>query len=181
MDVGKLSGRTARRISEISEDDYRRLQPKLVAAFRRRGATVEDARELAQETLLQAYKSLSSFRGRSALDTWVVSIGKQLWLKNCRDRVRLKRRGKEMSLESAELRGQALAENSHEDRVIARDQLARARRSILRLPRAMRDALMLHVKGHKYRAIAALLDVSENQVASLIHQARKKLRREAGG
>lgn len=179
-DAIQLSGRTARGRSEITEEDFSRLYPKLVATFCRKGASPEDARELAQETLLQAHRGLANFEGRSAFDTWVISIGKQQWLKKWRDRGRLKRSAEELSLEAAEVRGQPLAERSHEERVIAKDQLGRTRQSILKLPQAMRDALTLHVEGHKYRAIAVLLGVSENQVASLIHQARRKLRREAG-
>ena len=174
------SGGTQRGRSTITEDDFRRLHPKLVAAFRRKGASPEIARELTQETLLAAHRGVAKFKGQSAFDTWVVSIGKQLWLKDCRDRGRLKRNAEETSLEAAALSGREPFERSHEDRVIARDQLARTRRLIRELPRAMREALTLHIEGHRYRAIAVVLKVSENQVASLIHQARRKLRREAG-
>lgn len=181
-EVRILSGRAAEHRKTITEDDFYRLHPKLVAIFRRQGASPEDARELTQETLMLAHKSLESFQGRSTFDTWVISIAKQTWLKDCRDRGRLKRTSvEEVSFATAELRGQTPYEKSHEDRAIAKDRLTHLSRSIKELPQSMRDALILHVKGHKYRAIAVLLDLSENRVSSLIHQARRKLRRQAGG
>ncbi len=48
------------------------------------------------------------------------------------------------------------------------------------LPEEQQQPLLLLAQGFKYRQIAQLLGVSENRVSSLIHQARKKLRREVG-
>lgn len=177
---GKLSGKKGTGHSEITREDYQRLHPKLVGAFCRLGASAEEARDLTQETLLQAHKGLASFRGRSELDTWVVSIGKKVWLKHYRDQCRLKRSAEEIPFEAAEvLPDKAPKEKSHEDLVIARDLLARARIAILGLPEAMRQAFTLHLEGRKYRHIAALMDISENRVSSLVHQAREKMRRQA--
>ena len=180
MDGGKLSGRKGpSRRRGITEEDYYRLHPKLVGLFRRRGVPPEDARELAQDTLLQAYKNLASFEDRAAFDTWVLSIAKNRWLHHRRDKARMKRSAEEIPLDVAASSGHVPTVNGHEARVIARDLLSRVRQSMRRLPEAMRQALLLHADGHKYREIASLLGVNVNQVSSLIHQARAKLRREA--
>ena len=181
MDGGKLSGRkspSGRR--DITAEDYHRLQPKLVTLFRRKAVSQEDARDLAQETLLQAHRNLASFQERSAFDTWVVSIAKNIWLHYCRDQGRMKRDAEELPLDAAASDPRHVPSvNSHEGQVIDRDRLARVGKLMRQLPEAMKQALLLHAEGHKYRHIATLLGVNVNQVSSLIHQARAKLRREA--
>jgi RNA polymerase sigma-70 factor (ECF subfamily) len=165
-------------LRRITEEDFFRVQPKLVARFRWLGASREEARDLTQETFLRAQRGLDTFEGRSQLDTWLVSIAKRVWLQNRRDHRRQKRSAVEVSLEilqgTADVPSAAL---DLEGDVIARDRLVRAKQAIKELPEAMRQALTLHLEGHKYHRIAALLRVSENQVSSLIHQARQKLRR----
>ncbi len=165
----------------ITEEDFQRLQPKLVGHFRRQGSTLEGARELAQETLLQAHRNLSQFRGQAEFDTWVLSIAKILWLRQRRDRKRLKRTAEEVPLD--ELRDSAglgmTDAASPERHAVASDMLARVRGAMRRLPDEMRRALMLHIKGHKYREIAENMDMTQNRVSSLIHQARAKLRQAA--
>lgn len=163
---------------EITEGDFQRLFPRLVALFRRKGASLETARDLAQTTLLEVHKSLASFEERSAFDTWVLGIAKKVWLHHLRDTKREKRDGKEVALETAEavpVRDQSVA--SSEERAIWRDLIRRAGEILTALPEQMRQAFQLHVvDGLKYRHIAVLLGISENRVSSLIYQARQKLR-----
>ncbi len=178
-DVGQGKGGNGRGRREITEEDFRRLHPKLLAAFRQLGCGREESRDLTQETLLRAHRNLGSFRQRAQLDTWVVSIGKKVWLQHVRDQNRLKRSASEISLETARSRPMSAPSiRSHEAVVIAKDAMARLDRSIRRLPEDMQQALTLHARGHKYREIAGLMGVPENRVSSLIYQARQRLRRE---
>ena len=166
----------------ITEEDFRRLQPKLVGYFRRQGLSLDDARELAQDTLLQAHRGLGSFQGRCELDTWVVSIAKKLWLKRRRDRRRLKRAAREVPADDLDAGAEPAAQTAGpEERAAAGELLAGVRRAMRRLPEEMRQALVLHVRGHKYREIADRMGVTQNRVSSLIYQARAKLRQEARG
>ncbi len=177
-DVAKLSaeGDSGRR--EISAEDYHRLHPKLVARFRREGAAAEEVSDLINETFLRAHRSLDNFEARSELDTWVISIAKAVWLQHRRGRRRLKRDAPEIALEAATFEIPDRRKNPEEE-VIDSNQLAWARRAIQRLPEAMREALCLYLDGRKYREIARQMNVSESRVASLIHQAKQKLHREA--
>jgi RNA polymerase sigma-70 factor (ECF subfamily) len=179
-DVTKLSAEGEPGPREISAEDYHRLQPKLVAILRDQGASIEQAREMIQETFLRAHRNLETFEGRSAFDTWVVSVAKLTWLQHQRDQRRLKRNADETALDAVSLEIPDAAQNP-EKQVIARDQLDRIRRAIQRLPEAMQQAFRLHLAGHKYRQIAGLMGIPESRVTSLIHQARQKLRREAAG
>ncbi len=175
-----MDGEQLSRRREITEEDYQRLHPKLVGLFRRKGASPEDARDLTQDTLLEAHKSLANFDRHSALDTWVISIAKNLWLHHLRDRGRLKRSAEEVPLDAdTTSRRDVPTVAGHENQVIDRDRLARLGKLVAKLPDAMRQALVLQAKGHKYKHIATLLGVNVNQVSSLIHQARTKLRRDS--
>ena len=179
-EVGNSSEGNGPGVRGITEDDFHRLQPKLVGHFRRQGCSLEDARELAQDTLLLAHRGRHSFQGRSGFDTWVVSIAKKLWLRRLRDRKRLKRAAEEVPVD--ELHGGAgppTEAAGPEQHAAAGELLGRVRRAIRRLPEEMRRALVLHVEGHKYREIADRMGVTQNRVSSLIHQARAKLRQEA--
>ncbi len=163
----------------ISEQDFHRLHPKLTGHFRRQGASSEEARDLSQETLLRAHKNRHSFEGRSDYDTWVVSIGKLVWLQHGRNQRREKRSGEEIPMEDfQDGQGPTSRGPDPEENAVAGELAARTNESMRALPELMRQALMLFVQGHKYRAIAVLLGTTENKVSSLIYQARAKLRRQ---
>ena len=174
-----LQGRSGPVRREITEEEFHQLYPKLVAVFRQKGVPLDEARELAQETFLQACKSLGSFRERSTLDTWVISIAKRVWLKSLRARLTQKRGATEVSLDAVGASpDETLGSATFEETVLSRDLLERVGQAIQQLPDGMRSALLLYARGVKYREIAVRLGISENRVASLIHQARRKLRRE---
>ncbi len=175
---GELSGGNGPGLTSLGKEDYQRLHPKLTAHFRRQGCSGEEARDLVQETLLRTWQSREKFQGRSELDTWVVSIAKTVWLQDARDRGRQKRRAEEVPIETLHAGASPSGGAPGPEAVaVGKDLLARTTQAMRELPEAMRQALKLYLDGHKYRHIAILLGVSENQVSSLIHQARAKLRR----
>lgn len=159
----------------ITLEDFERLYPKVVAVLRKKGVSYEDACDLAQTALLEAHKSFHKFQGRSDLDTWVVSIAKNLLLQDLRNRRRQKRSAEEVPLDDS------LHAEGFEEQVIARDLMEQACKAIRALPEEQQQPLVLLGRGFKYREIAKILNISENRVSSLIHQARKKLRRELRG
>lgn len=163
---------------ELSEADFARLHPKLISLFRRLGMSLESARDLAQETFLQVCISLESFEGRSNLDTWVYGIGKKVWLKSLRSGGALKRDAPEVEIGDSGADEGAEASPTLEEQLVGQDLLDRVKISIRTLPASMRDSLVMYADGSKYREIAVRLGISESRVASLIYQARAKLRRE---
>lgn len=165
---------------EITRDDFDRLHPKLIAIFRRKGVGPEQAEDLVQETFLRMCRSLSTFEGRSALDTWAISIAKNVWLQEGRNQTREKRHAEQVPIDdpatSAVFTDPGVGA---EDELQTRERLGRVGRAIARLPEALQQALLLStIHGEKHRVIASLLQTTENGVASLIHQARKKIRSE---
>lgn len=54
-------------------------RPYVVRYLRSLGASVEDSEDLAQDTLLTAWRSLSGFRGDSRLSTWLCRIARRTY------------------------------------------------------------------------------------------------------
>ena len=130
------------------------------------------AEELSQDGFVQAYRNLRAFRGESSFRTWLYRILLNLH----RDRIR--RRSREES------RLDALRRDPEVHRTDAPDADARAaeleeeiRRKVADLPDRQREVLVLHVyQGLDYRAIAAALECSYDDVKVNLSLARKRLR-----
>ncbi len=169
---------------EITAEDYRRLHRQLHAQILRAGVSPTEVEDLIQETFLHAQKALDrgQFEGRSALDTWVVSIAKKRTLKYHRRQRAAKRRAPLVPLErsGAPDAGAAatVVARDPDPQVSASDRelLGRALVAIEGLPDDFRAPLVLSVDGHSYEQIAKLLGIPVSRVTSRIHQARAKLR-----
>jgi RNA polymerase sigma-70 factor (ECF subfamily) len=166
----------------VSLDDLWAFFPSLVVHFRKQGLSLEDAEDLVQETLLAAVTKLHTFRGDSRLSTWVFSIAKRKCLLFWRYRRAQKRTAVEVStavaLEDAEPGAVAIDPAAGPERhSLDRERYRAVRDEIPRLPEKIREPLLLAVRGVPYKDIARRLRCSVNEVASRIHQARRKLRR----
>lgn len=169
-----------------SDDDFRRLFELLVRRFRNLDADPELASDLAQRTLMEAWESRGSFRGEAQLDTWVVSIGKNVWAEHWRRLGRISRAADEVPLdasaESSKLpRPWSPRTESPEALATQHDLIERAKTLLREMAPERRAALRLWVLGHPYKEIAVLLGVRVSRVSSQIREARMKLRRELFG
>lgn len=63
---------------------YRQQFGKVTAYFRRCGATDGEARELAQDSFLRAYRALADFRGEAQFATWFWTIARHVWIDHLR-------------------------------------------------------------------------------------------------
>ena len=130
------------------------------------------AEELSQDGFVLAHRSLKGFRGEASFRTWLYRILLNLH----RDRIRRKSR-EEARLETlrqhaAESHG---SDPGAEKRAEELDEVIRRR--VAELPDRQREVLVLHVyQGLDYRAIAAALDCSYDDVKVNLSLARKKLR-----
>ncbi len=140
----------------------------------------DSAEELAQETFVRAYRSLSGFRGEARFSTWLVQIA----LHAARDRQRSKERTKIISLnELEERRGH---EAKLEETRSAFDPLAelsesefnaRLQKGLESLPADYREVFVLrHLEELGYEQIAALTKSSVGSLKVRSHRARKLLR-----
>ncbi|MCP4660368.1 MAG: RNA polymerase sigma factor [bacterium] len=169
------------RFRQLFDDYYRPVS----YFFARRGFSPEECRDLAQETFINVFKGIATFRAETSHKDWVFRIAKHLWLNRMRDGATIKRRAYEVSYEDAFVDGQPMAVGElrngsanpgPEERLLRDEQSALLRDALDQLPRQMRRCLMLRLQGEKYREIAVVLGISLQTVRSHLSQARQRLR-----
>ena len=139
----------------------------------------DEALDISQEVFLRVFRTISGFRGQSALRTWIYRIvvnqvrNRQRW---CRRR----RRADEVSLEEHLKQGGDLESKQDvlPDRLLAsKETAARIWQALDRLPFDQRTALILReVDGLRYEEIAFSLDIAIGTVKSRLTRARQALR-----
>jgi RNA polymerase sigma-70 factor, ECF subfamily len=134
------------------------------------------AEDLTQETFLQLFRKIGSFRGESAFSTWLHRLAVNTVLMHFR-----KKGWREVSLEEP-LESQSEDGSAREfgtrDRVLcgSLDRIT-LERAIEDLPPGYRIIFVLHdVEGYEHSEIAALLGCSIGNTKSQLHKARLKLR-----
>ena len=144
----------------------------------------DEALDLSQEVFLRVFRTLSNFRGQSALRTWIYRIV----INQARNRQRWWRRRHRSDVVSLDdhLRRCGDVESKNDllpDRLLAsKETAARIWEALERLPFDQRTALILReVDGLKYEEIAYSLDVAVGTVKSRLTRARQALRAEVLG
>lgn len=139
-----------------------------------------EAEDCAQEAFLQCFLKLSSFRGDSALSTWLHRLAVNVVLMKLRSRrgrpvpVTLTPPSENGSSDNAPTKCLSI-EDSYLAGTIDRIALTRALR---RLPRGYRAVFLLHdVEGLVHSEIARKLGCTVGNSKSQLHQARLRLRR----
>jgi RNA polymerase sigma-70 factor (ECF subfamily) len=139
----------------------------------------DEALDLSQEVFLRVFRTLSSFRGRSALRTWIYRIA----VNQARNRRRFwsrRRRSDQVSLDEHLLKFGELESKQDilPDRLLASKETAvKIWQALARLPFDQRTALILReVDGLRYEEIAFTLDVAVGTVKSRLTRARQALR-----
>jgi RNA polymerase sigma-70 factor (ECF subfamily) len=143
-----------------------------------------DAPDVLQETFLQVYRHLPSFRGDSQFGTWVYRIATNAALMLRRSRTRRPAESLEAFLPRFDARGMHLATPaelqvaSRADELLDRQMLAqRAREVIARLPDLYRDAFVLRdLEEMSTSDVALALGVEPATVRQRVHRARLMLR-----
>ena len=145
----------------------------------------DEALDLSQEVFLRVFRTLASFRGQSALRTWIYRIvinqarNRQRWW-------RRRHRDEQVSLDAhVEKFGEIESKNDSAtpDRVFVRKETAsRIWKALDRLPFDQRTALILReIDGLRYDEIAYSLGIAVGTVKSRLTRARQALREELLG
>ena len=154
---------------------YQRRLVRLLSQFIRDSAEVED---IAQETFIKAYKSLSSFRGDSAFYTWLYRIGINA-AKNFL--VAQKRRASNTSsnfdiedAENFEEGGQLRELATPESELISKQVAQTVSQALNELPEELRTAITLReIEGLSYEEIASVMNCPTGTIRSRIFRARE--------
>ena len=169
MEAANLVSRSQAGDFEAFETIYRQHAARLYTLACRMAGSPEDGEDLLQEIFLQAYRKLGSFKGDSALGTWLYRLA----LNHCLDYVRSRHAKMSKLTETLD------AETSHppvarRDTPIAKLDLERA---LDRLPDGCREAFVLHdVEGFDHNEVGRLLGIAEGTSKSQVFKARAKLR-----
>ena len=154
------------------EELYKAHSGRLYSLACRMLGNPADAEDLLQEIFLSAHRKLESFRGDSALGTWLYRLGMNQILDHVRSRAGRAGQltdGLEDATVLADATGHRLA-----DRAIDRIDLERA---LAELPEGCRAAFLLHdVEGLEHREVSEVLGIAEGTSKSQVHKARLRLR-----
>ncbi|MDQ1560332.1 MAG: polymerase sigma-70 factor, subfamily [Pyrinomonadaceae bacterium] len=149
----------------------------------------EEARDLTQETFLQAFRSIAHFRGDADLRTWLYRIA----VNQARNRWRWwrrRRRGSTVSLDATDethelpLATRLVDEHAPdpEARTLSHEREEILLAAVRQLARPYREAVVLRdVEGLSYEEVAAALDISVGTVKSRLSRGRTELRRKLEG
>jgi RNA polymerase sigma-70 factor (ECF subfamily) len=150
----------------------------------------EEARDLTQETFLQAFRHLANFRGDADLRTWLYRIA----VNQARNRWRWwkrRRRDRTVSLDApvgdengAPLSAGLAAESAGdpEQQALARERERALMAALATLSRPYREVIVLRdIEGLSYEEVAQALDMNIGTVKSRLSRGRDELRRRLEG
>jgi RNA polymerase sigma-70 factor (ECF subfamily) len=176
----------AARVSDAVRFDrlYREHVDRIFRFAQRLCGQTDDAKDLVQDTFLNAYRGLKDFRGEASLATWLYAIAARACI-----RMRRRRKGepeRELSLEEfiptseGEFRLQIPAQGLSPQQALENKQLRRAlQQAIGQLPKKYRLVLVLRdMEGLTAREVGSIMGLNERAVKSRLHRARLFVRRE---
>ena len=139
----------------------------------------EDARDVAQETFLRAFRALKGFKGQAKFSSWLYRITLNL----CRDWIRRERRAPvAQPPEGVDLLDLAVATEPSEtvEDLVSRRELGRAvAKAMATLPEEQRTAIVLkEYHGLTFQEIADLLDCPLSTVKTRLYQGLTVLRKQ---
>lgn len=163
---------------------YREHVDRIYRFAQRMCGQADDAKDLVQDTFLNAYRGLKSFRGDAQISTWLYAIASRACI-----RMRRKRKGepeRELSLDEfiptseGEFRLQIPTDGLTPEEALENKELRRAlHQAIQKLPKKYRLVLVLRdMEGLTAKEVGSIMGLNERAVKSRLHRARLFVRRE---
>jgi RNA polymerase sigma-70 factor (ECF subfamily) len=158
---------------------FHRHKAKVYSVCLRLTNNTAEAEDLTQDAFVQAFRKLSSFRGDSALSTWLYRIAVNTVLMRFR-----KKALRQISLDEPYTQDTRFIhrEYGRKDARLAGsiDRIALTR-AIAELPTGYRTVFLLHeVEGYEHQEIAELLNCSVGNSKSQLHKAKLRIRESLG-
>lgn len=174
-------------IARVKRGDYSAFE-KLVRKYQNRVynhcfkflSNQEDAEDILQETFLQVYKSLDTFRGEAAFTTWLLKIATN----NCLMKLRKKKKmnvisiDKPIDFEGSQMPREIVDWSKNPSIQYGNDEIgALLDKAIAQLPEDKRIVLVLKdVEGFSNIEISKMLGMSVAAVKSRLHRSRLFIR-----
>ncbi|MBA3296940.1 MAG: sigma-70 family RNA polymerase sigma factor [Acidobacteria bacterium] len=139
----------------------------------------EEARDVAQETFLRAFRALSGFKGQAKFSSWLYRITLNL----CRDWIRKEKRTRVSQapegLDIIELAGAATPTETIEQRIGRKDLGRAVSKAMAALPEEQRTAIILkEYHGLTFQEIAYMLDCPLSTVKTRLYQGLSVVRKQ---
>lgn len=133
--------------------------------------TSDDCQDLAQEILLQAWRSLPQFEGKASPSTWFYRVALQTAMNwHRKDKPRRSRQQPLVEVQILAIEGANSAEQAQQHETV--EQLYNA---IHQLPKADAALVLLYLDELSYREMAEVLGISESNVGVKLNRAKKAL------
>jgi RNA polymerase sigma-70 factor (ECF subfamily) len=168
---------------QVLTEEFEKYRPQLRSFILRMTASIEDSKDIVQETYIKAFKNIQSFRSDSTLKTWLFSIAtnlskdflrsKKLWPETVTDICR------EKALGSPEFLKQMMniRQTSPHGNFEIREHIAFCFTCIEKsLPIEQQVVLLLkEVYEFKVQEIAEIMNITEGVVKHALHNSRQKM------
>jgi RNA polymerase sigma-70 factor (ECF subfamily) len=153
-----------------------RYQDRLYNTLLRFLGNAEDARDVLQEALLNAFLALENFKGESQLYTWLYRIAMNTALTHQR-KTRLAFARKAQRGSASEEPADRSVDSQPEANMVREEEGRRVQNALARLSPEHRLVLILKdMDGQKYEDMAVALNVPIGTIRSRLHRARLELR-----
>lgn len=154
----------------------RRWEGRIYGFIRRYVDNGEEARDLTQDTFTKAFQNLAALSDPARFSSWLYKIA----LNECRMRFRRRKGYRQVQFDDEGVGIEAIegAEISPERAVEEKENIARLKTAIWRLPREQRELiLMKEYQGLKFQEIADILDIPLSTAKSRLYLGLKTLRK----
>jgi len=184
LDEEALLARLRAGDEDAFEELVRTYSPRLLGLARRIVGNDEDARDVIQDALLSAFRSMDRFQGDARLGTWLHRIVVNTALMKLRRRRRKPEESLEPLLPAFQSDGHfvekfsAWDQSERADAALSRIETRQLIRGLIeQLPESFRTVLLLRdIEGLDTEETARLLDTTPNAVKIRLHRARQALR-----
>ena len=133
--------------------------------------TSEECQDLAQEILLQAWRSLPKFEGKANAATWFYRVALHTAMNwHRKDRRRRSRQQPLLEVQALAPEGIDSAEQAQQ-----RDTVEQLYQAIHQLPKTDAALVLLYLDELSYREMAEVLGISESNVGVKLNRAKKAL------
>jgi len=133
--------------------------------------TSEECQDLAQEILLQAWRSLPKFEGKSSAATWFYRVALHTAMNwHRKDKPRRSRQQPLLEVQAVATEGNNSAEQAQH-----RDTVEQLYQAIHQLPKTDAALVLLYLDQLSYREMSEVLGISESNVGVKLNRAKKAL------
>lgn len=159
---------------------YRRFQPQIERFFARKGFPAPECLDLAQETFLEVYTGLGSYRREGRFEAWLFTIATSTYRKRLRAAAAEKRSALEVSQDDEAVSAPTLAAPPEQlDALLDHERRTALRTLVEQMPEQMRKCLTLRLYQElSYREIAVILKIKIDTVKVHLFRGRERLRQE---